>query len=207
MRIHSNSFNHRQPIPPEFALGAKAGKNGLGGNRNPHLAWDEVPEGTRGFALLCIDTDGPTDGALVANAAVPIPVEHPRGDFVHWAIANIPAGVREIAAGSCSEGLSVHGKPAGIDAGGLRGLNDYTGWFAGDAAMAGQYHGYDGPYPPPHDLRVHRYFFRLFALDTDALPLPPTFTAGDALRAMHGHVLAEAALYGTYNLHTDSGQS
>jgi phosphatidylethanolamine-binding protein (PEBP) family uncharacterized protein len=82
----------------------------------------------------------------------------------------------------------------------VRGLNDYTGWFAGDAAMGGQYFGYDGPYPPAHDLREHRYFFRLFALDVACLGLPPGFTAGDAFRAMHGHVLAEAALYGTYTL-------
>lgn len=200
MHIHSDSFQHRQPIPAEFALGARDGKNGLGGNRNPHLAWDDVPEGTRSFLLLCVDTDAPTDGALVADADTPIPVAHPRGDFVHWAVADIPADVRAIAAGSCSEGLAVGGKPAGRDAGGVRGLNDYTGWFAGDAAMGGRYHGYDGPYPPAHDLRTHRYFFRLFALDVPSLGLADGFGAGDALRAMHGHVLAEAALYGTYSL-------
>lgn len=200
MHIHSDSFQHRQPIPAEFALGARDGKDGLGGNRNPHLAWGDVPEGTRSFLLLCVDTDAPTDGALVADADTPIPVAHPRGDFVHWAVADIPADVRAIAAGSCSDGLAVGGKPAGRDAGGVRGLNDYTGWFAGDAAMGGRYHGYDGPYPPAHDLRTHRYFFRLFALDVPSLGLADGFGAGDALRAMHGHVLAEAALYGTYSL-------
>jgi len=69
--------------------------------------------------------------------------------------------------------------------------------------MGGRYFGYDGPYPPPHDLRTHRYFFRLFALDVPTLGLPEAFTAGDALRAMQGHVLAEAALYGTYSLQAD----
>ena len=197
MRIHSDSFEHRQPIPAEFALGAPGG---FGGNRNPHLAWDDAPAGTRSFALLCIDTDAPTDGALVANAAVPIPVAHPRGDFVHWAVADIPAGTREIPAGSCSDGLRQRGKPAGRDAGGLSGRNDYTGWFAGDAQMGGDYFGYDGPYPPPHDLRVHRYFFRVFALDVATLDLPAAFTAADLFRAMHGHVLAEASIYGTYSL-------
>ena len=197
MRIHSDSFEHRQPIPAEFALGAPGG---FGGNRNPHLAWDDAPAGTRSFALLCIDTDAPTDGALVANAAVPIPVAHPRGDFVHWAVADIPAGTREIPAGSCSDGLRQRGKPAGRDTGGLSGRNDYTGWFAGDAQMGGDYFGYDGPYPPPHDLRVHRYFFRVFALDVATLDLPADFTAADLFRAMHGHVLAEASTYGTYSL-------
>jgi Raf kinase inhibitor-like YbhB/YbcL family protein len=198
MHIHSDSFEHRQPIPADFAMGAPGG---FGGNRNPHLAWGDVPEGTRSFVLLCIDSDVPTDPALVADAGTPIPVEHPRGDFVHWAVADIPADVRAIAAGSCSDGIAKGGKPAGRDAGGVRGLNDYTGWFAGDPAMGGRYFGYDGPYPPAHDLREHRYFFRLFALDAPSLGLPEGFTAADALRAMQGHVLAEAALYGTYSLH------
>ena len=197
MHLHSDSFGHRQPIPAEFALGAPGG---FGGNRNPHLAWDDAPAGTRSFALLCIDTDAPTDGALVANAAVPIPVAHPRGDFVHWAVADIPADTREIAAGSCSNGVSKGGKPQGRDAGGVRGRNDYTGWFAGDAEMGGDYFGYDGPYPPPHDLRTHRYFFRLFALDVERLDLPAAFAAADLFRAMHGHMLAEASTYGTYSL-------
>ena len=200
MKIRSDSFEHGQPIPPEFALGAPGG---FGGNRNPHLAWSDAPAGTQSFALLCIDTDAPTDGALVANAAVPIPVEHPRGDFVHWAVADIPANVREIAAGSCSEGVVKRGKPAGRDAGGARGLNDYTGWFAGDEAMRGDWHGYDGPFPPPNDLRLHRYFFRLFALDVARLDVPGRFTSADAFRAMHGHVLAEAAVHATYSLHPD----
>ena len=66
--------------------------------------------------------------------------------------------------------------------------------------MGGDYHGYDGPYPPPHDLRTHRYFFRVFALDVATLGLPARFTAGDVFRAMHGHVLAEASTHGSYSL-------
>ena len=201
MKLHSNSFEHGKPIPPEFAMGARDGKDGFGGNRNPHLAWSEVPDGTQSFALLCIDTDAPTDGALVADDSIDIPVAHPRGDFVHWTVVDIPAAAREIVAGGCSDGIAPKGKPAGIDAGGRRGLNDYTGWFAGDEAMGGDYFGYDGPYPPPHDARVHRYFFRVFALDVATLELPAMFTAGDAFRAMRGHVLAEASTYGTYSLH------
>ena len=199
MRMRSNSFGHGEPIPAEFALGAP---DGFGGNRNPHVAWDEVPDGTRSFVLMCIDTDAPTDPALVAGEA-PIPVAHPRGDFVHWVVADIPAGVREVAAGAASDGVARRGKPAGglAGLGGRQGLTDYTGGFAADADMRGDYHGYDGPYPPAHDLRTHRYFFRVFALDVDALDLPAKFTAADVFRAMHGHVLGEAAEYGTYSLH------
>lgn len=199
MRIRSDSLEHGQPIPAEFALGAA---DGFGGNRNPHLAWDGVPEGTRSFVLLCIDTDAPTDPSLAGKEGVQIPVEHPRGDFVHWTVVDIPADVREIAAGSASDGVTKGGKDAKpLGEGGRQGLNDYTGWFAeDDSGMTGEYFGWDGPYPPPNDLRVHRYFFRLFALDTDTLQVPEAFTAGDALQAMQGHVLAEASFFGTYTL-------
>ncbi|MCW5581619.1 MAG: YbhB/YbcL family Raf kinase inhibitor-like protein [Luteimonas sp.] len=198
MQIRSDSFEHRGPIPSEFAMGAPGG---FGGNRSPHLAWDDVPEGTRSFALLCIDTDAPTDPALAGKEGVEIPVDHVRGEFVHWAMADIPPGTRELAAGSASDGVVRGGKAAPPGPAGARqGLNDYTGWFAGDATLGGEYFGYDGPYPPPNDLRVHRYFFRLFALDVAALELPEKFTAGDVLRAMQGHVLAEAAIHGTYAL-------
>lgn len=198
MHIRSDSFTAGQPMPAEFAMGAAAG---LGGNRNPHLAWDEVPAGTASFALLCIDPDAPSDAGVAGKPGYEIPVDFVRAQFVHWVMADIPADVRSIEAGSCSDGITVHGKtaPAG-PAGARQGLNDYTGWFAGNAEMGGDYFGYDGPYPPPNDLLPHRYFFRLFALDVPALDLPPRFGAGEVLRAMQGHVLAEAALYGIYSL-------
>ena len=112
MRIWSDSFEHRGEIPLEFAMGQA---DGFAGNRNPHLAWDGVPEGTKSFALLCIDPDVPTVAAMVGRADVQIPVEQPRTDFVHWAMADIAADVRSIAAGSCSDGPVVRGKqsPAG----------------------------------------------------------------------------------------------
>ena len=200
MRIHSDSFENRGPIPAEFALGAR---DGFGGNRNPHLAWEDPPAGTRSFVLMCIDADAPTDASMAGKEGVRIPDEQPRTEFFHWVMIDIPANVREIAAGSCSDGVDKGGKraPHGPD-GTRQGLNDYTGWIAGDdSGMRGEYYGYDGPYPPPNDLRTHRYFFRLFALGTDRLPLDAGFDAGDVFRAMQGQVLAETAIHGTYSLH------
>ncbi len=52
---------------------------------------------------------------------------------------------------------------------------------------------------------MHRYFFRLFALDVPRLDVPDRFTAADALRAMQGHVLGEAAVHGTYTLNSRLG--
>ncbi|MFT4196394.1 MAG: YbhB/YbcL family Raf kinase inhibitor-like protein [Pseudoxanthomonas sp.] len=198
MRIHSQDFDNGAPLPAAFALGAA---EGFGGNRNPQLAWDEVPAGAQSFALLCIDPDAPTVAETVGRHDLEIPLDQPRGDFVHWAMADLPADLRSLAAGSCSDGVTAHGKrqPPG-PAGARQGLNGYTGWFAGDAAMGGDWFGYDGPYPPFNDARVHRYFFRLFALDVAALDLPARFTAADVLRAIQGHVLAEAAVHATYTL-------
>jgi len=199
MRIYSHSFDNGQPIPPEFAAGTA---DGFSANRNPHLAWDEVPDATASFALICIDPDVPTVAEMVGRDDVEIPIEQPRTDFIHWVMIDIPAGVREIAAGSCSEGVTPKGKRAPQGPSGSRqGLNDYTGWFAGTPEMAGDWLGYDGPWPPGNDLHVHRYFFRLFALDVAQLEVPARFTAANVLRAIQGHVLAETALYGTYSLH------
>lgn len=200
MRLTSQSFENGQPIPAEFAAGTP---EGFAPNRNPQLAWSEVPAGTRGFALLCIDPDVPTVAETVGREDLSIPVEQPRTEFVHWVMVDLRADLREIAAGSCSDGFVVKGKrhPAG-PAGARQGINGYTGWFADDPDMAGDYLGYDGPYPPSNDLRLHRYFFRLFALDLERLPLPARFEAGDVLRAIHGHVLAEAVIHGTYTLNS-----
>lgn len=203
MRIHSDSFERGARMAPEFALGAP---DGFGGNRNPQLRWDEVPDGTRSFALLCIDTDAPTDTSLADKPGAEIPEDQPRTEFVHWTMVDIAADVRDIAAGACSDGVVKRGKPAPPGpAGSRQGLNGYTGWFKDNADMAGDYFGYDGPYPPANDLRLHRYFFRVFALGVPALELPAYFRAGDVFRAMHGHVLAEAAVPGTYSLHPNVG--
>ncbi|MCI2244503.1 YbhB/YbcL family Raf kinase inhibitor-like protein [Xanthomonas sp. PPL568] len=198
MRLRSDSIQPGQPIAATYAMGQA---DGFGGNRNPHLAWDAVPAGTQSFVLLCVDPDVPTVAEMVGRDDVQIPVEQPRTEFVHWLAVDLPADLREIAEGSASDGVVAKGKrqPPGL-AGARQGLNSYTDWFAGDAAMGGDYHGYDGPYPPANDLRVHRYFFRLFALDVARLDVPARFTAADALRAMQGHVLAEASLHGTYSL-------
>ena len=201
MHITSSSFEHGKRIPVEYAMGAP---EGFGGNRNPQLAWSDVPDGTKSFALLCIDTDVPTVADMVDKAGVEIPVDQPRTDFVHWAMVDVAVDTRDFAAGSCSDGITKKGKssPSGPKVS-RQGLNSYTEWFAGNVEMQGDYVGYDGPYPPANDLRLHRYFFRVFALDVARLDVPDRFTAGDVFRAMQGHVLTEATTYGTYSLHPD----
>ena len=107
----------------------------------------------------------------------------------------------KIACGEFSNGVTPRGKAGPQAAHGARqGINDYTGWFAGDGAMAGDYYGYDGPCPPWNDEIPHRYVFTLFALDVPQLAVPDRFTGEDARRAMDGHVLARASVTGRYTL-------
>lgn len=204
MRIRSDDIEPMQPIPEEFAFG-KPGPAGepvvLAANRNPHLAWFDVPPGTRSFALVLVDTDVPTRGDDVNQEGRHVPASLPRTDFFHWVMIDIPPECRELGAASCADGVVAHGKqhPFGPP-GAKQGINDYTGWFVGDAAMAGDYYGYDGPCPPWNDDLVHHYRFRVYALDVQTLGVGGRFTAADALAAMAGHVLAEAELVGTYTL-------
>jgi hypothetical protein len=204
MRIRSDDFANMQPIPDEFAFG-KPGTSEpvvLAPNRNPHLAWSEVPAGTRSFALICVDTDVPTRGEDVNKPDRHVPASLPRTEFFHWVMLDIPLECRELGAGSCAEGVVAHGKqkPYGPP-GAKQGINDFTGWFAGDAAMSGDYYGYDGPCPPWNDDLLHHYHFHVFALDVPTLGLSGRFTAADARSAMQGRVLAEAQITGTYTLH------
>jgi hypothetical protein len=203
VQLTSKSFGHQQRIPGEFAFGVldETQPMRLGSNRNPHLAWSDVPPGTRSFVLICVDTDVPTRPDDVNQPGRTVPATLPRADFVHWVMVDIPASVREIAAGACSDGIVARGKqsPAG-PVGSRQGLNDYTQWFGGDPAMGGQYFGYDGPCPPWNDELLHHYHFELYATDVDRCPVDGAFTARDVRAALGGHVLAEARLTGTYSL-------
>jgi len=204
MRLRSDDIEPMQPIPTEFAF-AKPGTGdepiALSQNLNPHLAWSDVPPGTRSFAILVVDTDVPTSGEDVNKPGRHVPASLPRTDFLHWVMVDVPLECRELGTGSCSEGVVAHGKqePFGPP-GSKQGINDYTGWFAGDADMQGDYYGYDGPCPPWNDDLVHHYHFHVFALDVPSLGLSGRFTGQDARAAIEGHVLAEAELVGTYTL-------
>lgn len=204
MKIWSHSFKEGAPIPGDnaFAVPDAASHVRLAGNRNPHLAWEDIPPGTASLVLLCIDGDAPTVGTDVNQEGRTLPVDLPRGDFYHWALVDIPPTVTTLAEGAHAQGVTPHGKPGPAIAGSpmRHGLNDYTSWFAEDPDMAGDYFGYDGPCPPWNDERVHHYIFRLYALDIDKLPVSGRFTAQDVLAAMHGHIVDEAQLIGTYTL-------
>ena len=206
MKVRSDSFQDGDFLPTEYALGKRSaeGKIDFAENRNPHLAWSEVPAGTKSIAILCIDGDAPTKPDDVNQEGRTVPADLPRADFAHWVIVDLsPDG--SIEAGAFSDGVTAHGKEGPAAPGDARqGINDYTGWFSTDPDMAGDYYGYDGPCPPFNDALVHRYRFAVYALDVEAAPVEGRFTAQDVLSAIEGHVLAEASLIGKYTINPDA---
>ncbi len=203
MKLTSKSFNDGGVIPGRCAFAVKAPKGHikLSDNLNPELSWSGAPAGTRSFALLCIDPDVPTKPDDVNKDDREVPLKLPRTTFTHWAMIDIPASVTSIDEGACSSGIVARGKqqPAGPD-GSRQGINDYTGWFAGDADMGGTYFGYDGPCPPWNDSVTHHYRFEVFALDIERCSVDGAFTAADVIAAIKPHILASASLTGRYSL-------
>jgi Raf kinase inhibitor-like YbhB/YbcL family protein len=203
MKLWSDSWINGDRIPARFAAGRLEGDSGVGfsDNLNPHLAWSEVPDGTRSLALVCHDFDVPSRGDDVNQPDREVPSDLPRVDFFHWVMVDLPAGLGAIAEGEFSSSFSARGKPGPQALHGARhGLNDYTGWFAGNPEMAGQYFGYDGPFPPFNDSLVHHYVFTLYALDVARAPVDGVFTGAQVREAIAAHVLAEATHSGTYTL-------
>ncbi len=98
----------------------------------------------------------------------------PAGTWVHWVMWNIPASARAL-----DENLP---KQESLPNGAKQGTTDFRRI------------GYGGPCPPSG---THRYFFRLYALDT-TLNLPARTTKKDLEKAMQGHTLAQAELMGKY---------
>jgi hypothetical protein len=203
MKIRSDSFSDGTAIPGVYAFCVADPQNhvALSQNRNPHLAWDDVPPGTRSFALVVHDPDVPSRSDDVNQEDREVPSNLPRVDFFHWILWNIPADVREIAEGAHSDGVTPRGKSGPDAPGGLQhGINDYTGWFAGDAEMAGTYYGYDGPCPPWNDSIVHQYVFTIHALDVERLEIEGDPTGAVVREALEAHTLASASLTGLYSL-------
>lgn len=100
----------------------------------------------------------------------------PVGTWVHWVIYNIPPTVTALA-----EGFPTDAK---LKDGTLQGINDFKKT------------GYGGPCPPPGH-GVHRYFFKLYALDTK-LPLESGATKAQLEKAMKGRILEQAVVMGRY---------
>jgi Raf kinase inhibitor-like YbhB/YbcL family protein len=203
MKFTSESFTDGGALSAQHAFCAPdpGGRVKMGGNRNPHLAWADLPKGSASVVIICHDPDVPSKADDVNKEGRTIPASLPRVNFCHWVLVDMPASGSPVRDGEFASGVTPKGKSGPLAARGCRqGLNDYTIWFKNDEKMAGDYFGYDGPCPPWNDSIVHRYVFTLFALDMEKCPVRRKFTAADVLKAMKGHVLGTAKLTGLYSL-------
>ena len=114
--------------------------------------------------------DGTQSFALISDDP-----DAPVGTWVHWVIYNIPSTAQGLSKAIATEKELADGT--------LQGLNDFRRV------------GYGGPCPLPG--KAHRYFFKLYALDT-LLDLGPGATKTELLEAMEGHILVEAECVGLY---------
>lgn len=202
MNLTIASFGYGQPIPAQYAMGipAEQGHVTFGSNISPHVTWSNVPAEAKSLTLICHDPDAPSSNTDENREGHTVARDFPREDFFHWVLVDIPVSRTGLEEGLDSQGVTPHGKPPSRTSYGIRGLNSYTGWFASNPDMAGQYGGYDGPFPPWNDERRHHYIFTLYALDVPSLDLSDVFDGFATRKALEGHVLAQAEWVGTYTL-------
>jgi Raf kinase inhibitor-like YbhB/YbcL family protein len=203
MKFWSDSFADGAAIPAAHAFCAPdpATRVKLAGNRNPHLAWSDLPAGSMSVVIICHDPDVPSKADDVNKEGRTISAALPRVNFCHWVLVDMPASGSPIRDGEFSGGVTPKGKSGPLAPRGTRqGVNDYTTWFANDPNMKGDYFGYDGPCPPWNDTIFHHYVFTLFALDMDKCPVRRKFTGAEVVKAMQGHILGSAKITGLYSL-------
>jgi Raf kinase inhibitor-like YbhB/YbcL family protein len=206
LTVESDSISHGERVPEQHAFGVPDGSGKAapaGGNRSPHLRWSGHPEGTQSFALIVYDPDVPADFTDANQEGKTLPEDAPRQDFTHWLLVDISPETTELPEGAGSDGIVPGGKPVGPTEHGITGSTSYTDVFAGDPEMGGTYGGYDGPFPPFNDERLHHYHFQIYALDVPSLELEGEFTLDDVREAIEGHVLDQGELVAEYTLHRD----
>jgi Raf kinase inhibitor-like YbhB/YbcL family protein len=142
MVLSSSAFGDGQEIPQKHGKKIE--------NVSPQLSWADAPAETRSFALSVVD-------------------RHPvAGNYVHWLVVDIGAGVTSVAEGAAGSGM-----PAGS-----REIEPYA-----------------GPFPPSG---THDYEFTVYALDTDRIDLGTNASLDAFTRAVRPHVLATATLVGRF---------
>jgi Raf kinase inhibitor-like YbhB/YbcL family protein len=141
MKLKSKDFENGGMIPSVFTCDDR--------DISPHLAWEDVPEDAKSFALIVDDPDAPM------------------GTWVHWLLCNIPPNLREMQQNN-------------VPSGALQVKNDF-----GKA-------NYGGPCPPSG---MHRYFFKLYALNTPSIE---GINEKNFYDKVEEHKIAEAVLMGKY---------
>lgn len=204
MTLDSTTLADGRPIDEVHAVATPTadGKAEMAGaDRSPQLLWSGEPDGTRSFAISVVDPDVPADRARMGVEGLVLGDDEPRIEFAHWLVADLPAHVHEIPESAGGDGFVAHGRtPRPTTVGGVQGQNGYRGLFEGNGDLQGTYGGWDGPFPPWNDERVHRYVTTVYALDVPTIGLAAGFDLEAFRVAIGDHVLATAEIVPTYTL-------
>lgn len=158
--LKSSAFAEGETIPEKYAEM---------NNVSPPLNWEDVPTGTKSFALAITDPD------------VPEMLNFPRV-FVHWMIYNIPSSTT-----SLPEGTSLGGS---LPAGTKELKNDFALLNA-----PGYGKGYGAPWPPD---AAHRYVFTLYALKVSTLDISENADYAEFVKAVLPQTIATTTLMSYY---------
>ncbi|MBX9246989.1 YbhB/YbcL family Raf kinase inhibitor-like protein [Actinotalea ferrariae] len=140
LTVTSDDLTDGDPMPARFTAD--------GGDTSPHLAWGDVPDGTRSIAVSCFDPDAPT----------------PAG-FWHWTVWDLPAGTTSLPAGAGAPDTTA------LPGGALQARNDDGGiGYTGAAPPAGDR-------PHRYVFAVHALDVETLGLDASTTPTKVAFTA------------------------------
>ena len=151
-----------------------------GENLSPPLSWNNAPADTVSYALVAEDLD------------------HRAGSWVQWILYNIPGGVTELP-----EGIST--STSELPDGTIQGSNDhktigYEGPCPIQVVIRGEGEGYgDFQKTDQEDKAAHKYRFTIYALGAE-LSLAAGARKSELVKAMKGHILAEAVRDGKFQL-------
>jgi Raf kinase inhibitor-like YbhB/YbcL family protein len=169
----------KQPAAPTQNLASTPAPQGTPTIKLTSSAFKEGEPIPRQYTCGGVNVSPPLEWSGVPKAAQTLAIiaddpDAPAGTWVHWVVYNLPADTIGIV-----ENLPQDGN---LKAGGFQGKNDF------------EKIGYGGPCPPSG---THRYFFKIYALETE-LPLKAGATKAEVEQAMAGHVLLQGQLMGTY---------
>lgn len=158
--LTSGDIQDGEPLPAEL-YAVDAG----GSNRSPQLSWSDFPAETKSFAVTCFDPDAPTGSG-----------------FWHWAVANIPASVTDLAAGAGAPAAEPGSEllPEGAT---VMPNEKREPAFTGAA--------------PPEGTGVHHYWFVVHALNVDRIEVDPNATPAVMGFMMREAVIARAIIVAT----------
>jgi len=172
------SCANRSPAPAQQTTSTPVNEN-KSGIKLTSKALNEGQASPRGYTCDGANVSPPLEWTGVPKSAKTLAIvaddpDAPAGTWVHWVLYNLPSDVI---------GMVENTPPIEtLSGGGMQGTNDF------------QKIGYGGPCPPRGS---HRYFFKIYALDSE-LPLKPGASKVDLEPAMEGHIISQGQLIGTY---------